>query len=316
MGNNVKRLVIHHGGKYSGFVTKQTYFLIVCSKPGKKHIEKAQGTKDKLITYSTLKGMIEWTVDPKWAAYKEVPEIKEYSQGYNPPAIQRNTNLPGAEEVAAPKVTFSGVRLKKRKEVATPEGTPERTNLVAGSKLVGKRGVLDTCLRKKLCKYVSVVHATLQVPQGNIKDLAMELLFMGLDTLRTEDRTVCFLHPNDPSQQAKKCQDMPTKLQRIHSEWMVFDQGITRFKNNIKEGRKCTYNVSFWLGSKQPVRKILDSCILKWDETQSNKGIVKMVYKQVQSLYTAQNLILVGAPTDLDADPLQLLLKGKMEEAW
>ncbi len=40
-----------------------------------------------------------------------------------------------------------------------------------------------------------------------------------------------------------------------------------------------------------------------------------MTYTQVQSLYTAWNSILVGVPTDLDADALQLLLKGKMEDA-
>jgi hypothetical protein len=62
---------------------------------------------------------------------------------------------------------------------------------------------------------------------------------------------------------------------------MVFDQGITRFKEDIIEGCKHTYNFSFWLGSKQPAQKILDSCILEWHETQSNRGIVKMVYRQV-----------------------------------
>ncbi len=40
-----------------------------------------------------------------------------------------------------------------------------------------------------------------------------------------------------------------------------------------------------------------------------------MVYKQVQSLYTARNLILVGVPTDLDTEVLQTVLKDKMEEA-
>ncbi len=109
----------------------------------------------------------------------------------------------------------------------------------------------------------------------------MELLFMGLDTLQTEDKTVCFLNPNNPSQQVKKHQDMPPKFQRIHSDLMVFDQNITRSKNDIKEGHKRTYNVSFWLGSEQPAQKILNSCILEWDETQSNGGIIKMVYKQV-----------------------------------
>ncbi len=124
-----------------------------------------------------------------------------------------------------------------------------------------------------------MVHATLHVPHGNVKELVMELLFMGLNTLRTEDKTVCFLHPNDPSQQAKKRQDMPPKFQRIHSDRMVFDQNITRFKNDIKEGRKHTYNVSFWLGSEQPAQKILDACILEWDKTRSNGGIIKMVHK-------------------------------------
>jgi hypothetical protein len=88
------------------------------------------------------------------------------------------------DKVAAAKVTFSGVRLRKRKEAATPEGILERANLVAGSELIGQRGILDMSkLKKKTCRYASVVHATLWVPQGDVKDLIMELFFMGLDTL-------------------------------------------------------------------------------------------------------------------------------------
>ncbi len=203
-------------------------------------------------------------MDPKCAAFEEVSEIAEHSQGYNPPAIQHNTSLPGTKEVAAEKVTFSGIRLRKLKEAATPEGTLERANLVAGSKLIGRRGVLDTSkLRKKACRYASMLHATLWVQQCDAKDLILELLFMVLDTLRAEDKTVCCLHPNNPSLHAKKQQDMPPKFQRIHTEWMVFDQSITRFKNDIKERHKRTYNVSFWLGSKKLAQIILDSCILE-----------------------------------------------------
>ena len=40
-----------------------------------------------------------------------------------------------------------------------------------------------------------------------------------------------------------------------------------------------------------------------------------MRYKQVQSLYTAKNLILIGVPTDINADSLHNLMLGKMEEA-
>jgi hypothetical protein len=59
---------------------------------------------------------------------------------------------------------------------------------------------------------------------------------------------------------------------------------------------------------------VTNTCILEWDETRSNGGIIKMVFKQVQSLYTSRNLILVGTPTNVDADGLQLLPRGKMEE--
>ena len=190
---------------------------------------------------------------PEFASFESQPEIEGSLQ---PPKIQRDKNPPRGdpmargdpmetEEAAAAKVTFTGVALKKRKEASTPDGTPERPNLVAGSILLGKKGVLDVSnLRKNKCKYVSVVHATMRVPHGDVKNLAMELMFMGLDTLRAEDKSVCFLHPNEPNQRAKARKDMPAKFQKIHEEWMVFDQPIGRFKNDIKEGRTRTYNVS------------------------------------------------------------------------
>jgi BRCT domain type II-containing protein len=112
MGNNaLKCLVASHGGKYISSLTKQTDFLIVGSKPNKKQIEKAQGTKTKLITIFTLKGMINGTVSPKGAAYEDAPDARGYSQGHNPPTIHCETDIPDEEgEAAAAKVTFSGIR--------------------------------------------------------------------------------------------------------------------------------------------------------------------------------------------------------------
>jgi hypothetical protein len=108
---------------------------------------------------------------------------------------------------------------------------------------------------------------------------------------------------------------MPSKFQKIREDWMDFDQGITHFKNNIKEGRKQTYTLSIWLGSDKPPEKILKACTLEWEDKQSNGGTVRMVYKRIQSLYTAINLILIGVPTDVNANALQVLMRGKMEEA-
>ena len=57
--------------------------------------------------------------------------------------------------------------MKKQKVVSTPEGTPERLNLLAGTKLIEKKGILDIYhFGKNKCKYARLVHATVQVPHG------------------------------------------------------------------------------------------------------------------------------------------------------
>jgi hypothetical protein len=68
-----------------------------------------------------------------------------------------------------------------------------------------------------------MVHATLRILHGDVKELVMELLFMGLDTLRTEDKNVCFLHPNNPSQQAKKSDKIcpPSFNKSIQIGWFL-----------------------------------------------------------------------------------------------
>jgi hypothetical protein len=152
-------------------------------------------------------------------------------------------------------------------------------------------------------------------PSGNVKELIMELIFEGLATLHAKDKTVCFLHPLDFNQQARKRTDMPVKFQKIHEEWACFNQVIGRFKNDIKEGKTCTYNVSLWLGSDKELKKLINSCTLQWEEARANGGVVKVQYKKMQSLHTSRHFILVGVPTDIDSDSLQTIMETKMEEA-
>ena len=91
---------------------------------------------------------------------------------------------------------------------------------------------------------------------------------------------------------------------------------ITRFRNDIKEGRRRTYNLSIWLNSKKPPQQILDASALEWEEEQDNRGLVRIAYNQVQSLHTSRNLILIGVPKDVDHLALQVNMQEKREEAW
>jgi hypothetical protein len=107
---------------------------------------------------------------------------------------------------------------------------------------------------------------------------------------------------------------MPAKFQMIYEDWAQFDQAITRFKNNIKEGWKRTYNISIWMGSEKQAEKIIVACTLDWKEERPNGGFVKFTYRRVQSLHMAHNLILVRVPMDTCANTLQKVLTVIIEK--
>jgi hypothetical protein len=71
-----------------------------------------------------------------------------------------------------------------------------------------------------------------------------------------------------------------------------------------------------WLGSTVEPKKLLGKCLLDWDDTRVNGGRVKIVYKHMQVLRMAKNIILAGVPTDVDAACLTKVLWQNMEEAW
>ena len=313
--NYIRRLVTSHGARYNDSVYSETDFLLVGKRPVKAMLERATVKGVRQISQKTFEEIIHGKTSVAEALKAPDPANNRENHDLEPPAIQRNVRMPEQTEDEDPNdVAFTKLRPRKRKDLSV---TPKKVNLVPGTEIIRPRGVIDISRipKKKAPKHVSVIQVTLRVPSGTVKDLVMDLLFSGLDTVRAEDKTVCFVHPTTPEQYAKKRQDMPEKFQKIHEEWAKFDQPIARFKNDIKVGRKRTYNLSIWLGSEKPTKDILSACELEWEEERENGGSVKFSYKRMQSLQTSRNLMLIGVPTDLDAEALQVCLKTKMEEA-
>jgi hypothetical protein len=60
---------------------------------------------------------------------------------------------------------------------------------------------------------------------------------MGLDSLCSEDKSVAYAHPKDFGQLARKRSDMLDMFLKVYEDWANFDQPITHFKSNIKEGK-------------------------------------------------------------------------------
>ncbi len=221
MGENfLKCLIISHGGHYADQVTKETKLVIIGEQPGKLKVEKSWFLGIHLATYGLIQELLLGEISLANLLAQPTPAIAEYSQGYGPPLILHRPVEPGLDKtMSTATIRLSSTKQVKRKQ---PSDTPERpgANLVPGSEIIGARGVINPAniKKEKEPKFISVIHISIRVPSGNVKELVMDLLFMGLDTLRAEDKSVCFVHPTNSSQQAKKRQDMPSKSQKIHED--------------------------------------------------------------------------------------------------
>jgi hypothetical protein len=311
--HNLRTLISTHSGTSSELVARTTTVLVIGDKPGKTKVDKTDELRIPIITYGSLISLIKGNITWSKLQHCDQPEITTYLEGFSapmaPPEIQ-------CKQSATKGVTFSNLKARKHKEVPkSPESPAASKQLVEN--LVSPRGMLDTSKvkRAKYPLYISVVSITLRIPSGKVTELTTELMLNGLKILCSEDKKVCFLHPDDFGQQAKKRADMPEKFQKIFETWAVFDQPLSRFKNDIRENRRRTYSLSIWLGSKKKIETIINGCTLDWDNKQKSGGFVKIAYKWIQSLNTGKNLILVGVPTDTCANSLQQVLRTKMEEA-
>jgi hypothetical protein len=257
----LKCLIISHSGHYADQVTKETKLLIIGEYPGKSKVEKARSLGIHLTMYESVQELLAGEISRAGLLAQPAPAIAEYSKGYGPSSILCKSGEPGPDKVTmlarnskepgSDKATLSStIRFSTTKQVKCkkPTNTPEcpPVNLVPGSEIIAGRGILNLANLKKgkEPKFISVIHVIVRVPSGNVKELVMDLLFMGLDTLKAKDKMVCFVHPTNHGQQARKRHDMPTKFQKIHEDWEEFDQGILRFKNDIKKGRRRTYALS------------------------------------------------------------------------
>ncbi len=90
---------------------------------------------------------------------------------------------------------------------------------------------------------------------------------------------------------------------------------MAKIKSKLKHGKSKFFKLSMWLGSMVEPKKLLGKCLLDWDDTRANGGRVKIVYKHMQVLQIAKNIILAGVPTDVDAVCITKILWQTMEEA-
>ncbi len=55
-----------------------------------------------------------------------------------------------------------------------------------------------------------------------------DLLFKGLKTLEDEDKNVCFLNPDNYSEQAQKRNDITVEFQHIYENWSAFEEPLAK----------------------------------------------------------------------------------------
>jgi hypothetical protein len=94
-----------------------------------------------------------------------------------------------------------------------------------------------------------------------------DLLFKGLKTLEDEDKDVCFLNPDNYTEQAQKRNDMPVKFQCIYETWSAFEEPLAKIRSELKKGKSKFFHLSMMLGSSMDPKNLLRRCVMDWDDT-------------------------------------------------
>ncbi len=79
-------------------------------------------------------------------------------------------------------------------------------------------------------------------------------------------------------------------------------------RSKLKKGKSKLFKLAMWLRSTVEPKELLGSCVMDWDNVRPKGGEVKILYKQMQILRTAKDVILAGIPTDVDTESLTSIL--------
>ncbi len=120
--------------------------LLIGDLPVKAMVEKAVSKGVRQVNYATFQSITYRKLSPAEAFYTPTPGTAAVSHVLGPPAIQWDAEMPDTEEMVTGTIRWSNLKSKKRKD---PTVTPDQLALVAGSKVIRPRGVLDlACLTK------------------------------------------------------------------------------------------------------------------------------------------------------------------------
>jgi hypothetical protein len=247
----IEQLIQANGGRIKQSVSKKVDFILVGDRPGKNKILAGRRLGTHMVGLPSLYCFLDGESDWELFLQEPSPLINKFHEGHwvdsqvggeddgnlqDPPEVRQTedkSNIVGTPEGTEEtrNVRFNPITLQKKRTrdlavVPDSEAPQDKMgSLVEGSILINRRGEPPCAIghrneagERSLPKYTMVVQVYICCPSGNVKELIMELIFEGLATLHAEDKTVCFLHPLDFNQQARKRTDMPVKFQKIHGE--------------------------------------------------------------------------------------------------
>ena len=108
------------------------------------------------VNYETIQNIIYGRLSISEAFNIPSPKTLAVTQILGPPVIQREPLTPNNEKMGTGRIRWSNLKTKKRKE---PTKTPDQSALVASTKVIHSRGILDLARlpKQKSPKYISTM---------------------------------------------------------------------------------------------------------------------------------------------------------------
>ena len=131
-----------------------------------------------------------------------------------------------------------------------------------------------------------------------------------LSVLQQKDPNACFTKELDVRRQIYELADFPDDFREFYDDWSFWEHDVSYFLNPAPlGGNGRTYHGTVCVASDWTGERLMEQCVFAIRSIKSKGNTLRASLKELQSLRTSRNIILLGVPSNVDFEAVNNLLK-------
>ena len=135
-----------------------------------------------------------------------------------------------------------------------------------------------------------------------------------LTVLQQKDPNACFTKELDVRKQIYELADFPGDFREFYDSWSYWEHDVAYFLNPAPlGGNGRTYHGTVCVASDWTGERLMEQCVFAIRSIKSKGNTLRASLKELQSLRTSRNIILLGVPSNVDFSAVNVLLQQMLE---